>query len=301
MAGDWIPIRVDLHDDPAVIAMAAKLGIDENAVVGGLVRFWSWASRHTKNGYEAGVTELWLDRFIGRTGWCAAMVSVGWLTRIGGDSWIEGGGFSIPKFDRWNSQTAKDRALTRQRMSKYRARKSDADVTLALRSRNEKVTSTEQNRTEQNKRGTPLTPQAKTLTDHREAGDGKGPNLSIGEQTERAIQNGLRCPETNADSDSSPSPLEAALAQFKGDGGRISGRLRTDSERMAEQHGESRVIAAIQWAASNGRPIGEAWAKVRRETWQAGDDAVAPKSKPRPGKLVAEAGKYDAIDKALGL
>ena len=57
MAGDWIPMRVDLADDPAVISIATATGLDELAVVGRLHRLWSWANRHLTTGAAPSVSE----------------------------------------------------------------------------------------------------------------------------------------------------------------------------------------------------------------------------------------------------
>ena len=45
MASGWIPMRHTLRDDPAVIAIAAELGITEYEVVGRLHSLWSWADQ----------------------------------------------------------------------------------------------------------------------------------------------------------------------------------------------------------------------------------------------------------------
>lgn len=116
MAGDWIKMRMDLPEDPAVIGIAQATGLDEDTVVGKLHRVWSWANRQTIDGNARTVTSSWLDRYVGVTGFSQAMVDVGWLTcKLGGDD-----GISLPEFERHNSQSAKQRALTARRMSKMR-------------------------------------------------------------------------------------------------------------------------------------------------------------------------------------
>jgi hypothetical protein len=114
MAGDWIKMRSDLAEDPAVIRMAATLELDEFAVVGRLHAFWSWIDRQSRDGHAIGVTHSWLDRHVQRDGFAAAMVSVGWLQ-------LGNGGLSIPNFDRHNGETAKTRALAANRKQKQRA------------------------------------------------------------------------------------------------------------------------------------------------------------------------------------
>lgn len=106
-------MRLDLADDPAVIGLAARLGLDEFGVVGRLHRLWVWANQQLADGNAASVTEKWIDRYTMTPGFAAALVEVGWLT-------VDGGGFSIPKFDRWNSKGAKKRLLTSRRVKDHR-------------------------------------------------------------------------------------------------------------------------------------------------------------------------------------
>lgn len=109
MAGDWIPIRCNIHDDPAVIAIAAATGLDEYAVVGRMVKLWAWANQHTTDGNAPGVAEVWIDRYVSMPGFAAAMLSTGWLGT--GE-----GVLTFPRFDRWNSEGAKRRVeKTRQK------------------------------------------------------------------------------------------------------------------------------------------------------------------------------------------
>jgi hypothetical protein len=119
MAGEWIKLRCDLAEDPAVILIAATLHMDSDAVVGKLARLWSWASNQTTNGDARSVTDLWIDHFLGTPGFSSAMQSAGWLR-------IDSGGIVFPKFDRHNSQSAKGRALAARRMQAQRRKKRDA-------------------------------------------------------------------------------------------------------------------------------------------------------------------------------
>lgn len=108
MAGEWIPMRIDLADDPAVIMIAGLLGVDEYAVVGRLHRLWVWVNRHLTSGHAPGVTEQWIDRFLATPGFAAAMRKAGWLL-------VRTGAVEFPNFERWNSQGAKRRLLAAQR------------------------------------------------------------------------------------------------------------------------------------------------------------------------------------------
>jgi hypothetical protein len=115
MSGDWIKMRVDLADDPAVIEMAAVLGLDEYGVTGRLHKLWSWADKHCADGHAKSVTFVWIDRFIGNDGFAVAMQNVGWLAQTGT-------GTRFPRFDRHNGENAKKRAEARERQRLARER-----------------------------------------------------------------------------------------------------------------------------------------------------------------------------------
>lgn len=125
MAGDWIKMRVDLTDDPAVIGISVATGLDEFSVVGRLHKFWSWADSHTTNGnatvtlpslqnHGESVSIAWIDRYLQATGFAQSLIDVGWLV-------VDDSGIHLPNFDRHNGQTAKQRALTSKRVAKKRS------------------------------------------------------------------------------------------------------------------------------------------------------------------------------------
>lgn len=114
MAGDWIKLQKDTPDKPEVLAMATRLGIDPDAVVGKLVRVWSWFDTHTINGNASCVTYSFLDRLTGVTGFAEQMNLVGWLDQQGHD-------LALPNFGYHNGETAKRRALGKNRTEKHRS------------------------------------------------------------------------------------------------------------------------------------------------------------------------------------
>lgn len=122
MAGLWIKIDHDLPDKEEVDVIATSLKIDHDAVVGKLVRLWIWADRQTHDGKSIRVSEGFIDRIANCSGFSAALVESGWLVS-------RNGRFSLPNFDRHNGQTAKNRALTKDRVKRLR---NDAPVTSAL-------------------------------------------------------------------------------------------------------------------------------------------------------------------------
>jgi hypothetical protein len=114
MAGDWIKLQKDTPDKPEVLAMAARLNIDSDAVVGKLVRIWSWFDTHTTTGNASCVTYSFLDRLAGVTGFAEQMALVGWLEQNGHD-------LSLTNFGYHNGETAKTRALGKNRVEKSRS------------------------------------------------------------------------------------------------------------------------------------------------------------------------------------
>ncbi|MBU9656088.1 hypothetical protein [Burkholderia cenocepacia] len=82
MSGDWIKMSADLSEDPIVIAIAARLGVDEFGVVGRLHRIWSWADRHLADGLALGITPEWIDQYVRLDGFSNALLETGWLIKI---------------------------------------------------------------------------------------------------------------------------------------------------------------------------------------------------------------------------
>lgn len=113
MAGDWIKFEHATLDKPEVIAMADMLGTSADDVVGKLLRVWVWFDKQSRFGDAGSVTESALMRFIdhhvGSQGFAACMKKVGWLCADG-----------LPNFDRHNGETAKNRALSKNRMKRKR-------------------------------------------------------------------------------------------------------------------------------------------------------------------------------------
>jgi hypothetical protein len=116
MAGDWIKMRVDLRDDPAVFKLADRLGIDELHVVGCLYSFWAWCDKHAVDGHVDGATTRLIDKVSTVPGFADAMAEVGWLNVIEN-------GIEIPHFERHNGESAKERGLKNARQARWRASK----------------------------------------------------------------------------------------------------------------------------------------------------------------------------------
>jgi hypothetical protein len=114
MAGDWIKVQKDTPDKPEVLAVAARLGIDPDAVTGKLIRIWSWFDTHTTDGNALSVTFSFIDRMTGVTGFAEQVSMVGWLEQ-------NGAMLTLPNFQNHNGETAKKRAQGKNRTEKHRS------------------------------------------------------------------------------------------------------------------------------------------------------------------------------------
>lgn len=113
MAGDWLKFDKSTPDKPEVWQIADALDIDPDAVVGKLMRLWSWMDDHTQDGNAPSVSKKLLDRVVGVTGFCDAVIEAGWLVD-------DGQHLSAVNFDRHNGKTAKNRALTAKRVAQHK-------------------------------------------------------------------------------------------------------------------------------------------------------------------------------------
>jgi hypothetical protein len=113
MAGYWIKFETSTSDKPEVWAIAESLSIDPDAVVGKLLRVWAWFDDHTEKGNAPSVTKALLDRRVGVTGFCDAMILSGWMIE-------DGEVVCLPNFDRHNGATAKSRCLTAKRVATHK-------------------------------------------------------------------------------------------------------------------------------------------------------------------------------------
>jgi hypothetical protein len=118
MAGDWIKFELATPDKPEVWEMAARLGVDPDAVTGKLLRVWGWFDQHTKEGNAPSVTKSLLDRLVGVNGFCNSMIESGWMVE-------ENETIYLPNFDRHNGKTAKQRALTAKRVAEHKQKSNE--------------------------------------------------------------------------------------------------------------------------------------------------------------------------------
>ncbi len=130
MRRPWIKIEVSTPDKPEICAMAKKLRIDVDSVVGKLVRLWSWAELSNVDPNDLNVTKEFIDRVCGRKGFAEALIQTGWLQE-------DGETLSFPKFSRHNGNASKVRGLTARRVELHRHRKGKSNKLGVTRKRRE--------------------------------------------------------------------------------------------------------------------------------------------------------------------
>jgi hypothetical protein len=113
MAGDWLKFEKVTMDKPEVFEMAGILGIDPDAVVGKLLRVWSWFDEQSRSGHAPVTVRTLLERRTGVTGFVDAMQTVGWIQELNGR-------LILPNYERHNGDTAKSRCLATKRKQKSR-------------------------------------------------------------------------------------------------------------------------------------------------------------------------------------
>lgn len=129
MAGDWIKWSKGLTRKSEVIRMASAMHLPPAQIAGHLMEFWEWADDNSYiNENGDGVVTLGslqpetLDQILHAPGLSAALMEVGWLTSNNGI-------LSLLNFGRHNGETAKTRALGKNRVEKCRAKKQHPSVT----------------------------------------------------------------------------------------------------------------------------------------------------------------------------
>lgn len=110
MAMTWIKFDTSTPEKPEVWSIATDLKIDPDAVVGKLLRIWTWFDDQSEDGNAPTVTKALLDRKVCVTGFCDAVIRAGWMLESKGV-------ITLPNFDRHNGQTAKTRAQTAKRVA----------------------------------------------------------------------------------------------------------------------------------------------------------------------------------------
>jgi len=111
---EWIKVEKITVDKKEVLLMAQRLEIDPDAVVGKLIRIWSWFDSNSTDGHAPLVTTVMFDRITDTYGFSQAMIDTGWLVQDGDE-------IIAPNYERHLSQNAKRRAQDAYRQAKSRA------------------------------------------------------------------------------------------------------------------------------------------------------------------------------------
>jgi len=118
-------MRSDLRGDPAVIAIMAKTGLDEFAVIGRLHKLWSWADAVSEDGVIGSLSPVqfvsYMDRELASDGFISTLYEVGWLT-------LENDRVVFPNYDRHMSESAKKRSVNAARKAESRSQKKRTNV-----------------------------------------------------------------------------------------------------------------------------------------------------------------------------
>ncbi len=99
--------------------IAAHLEIDPDAVVGKLIRLWTWFDIHTLDGNAPLTQRALVERSVGCVGFIDAVVLAGWLH-------IKKDRIVVHDFGKFISKSAKKRALGRQRSAVHASQKTNA-------------------------------------------------------------------------------------------------------------------------------------------------------------------------------
>jgi len=145
VAGDWIKMRMDLPDDPAVYKLASITKLDRLSVVGRLYAFWAWADKHAVDGRVDGATSLLVDDVTRCDGFADALVLVKWLEI--GDDFI-----ALPHHERHNGESAKERGLKNARQARWRDGKAKVPPTTVDAPPSTQASTREEKRREEKKK-----------------------------------------------------------------------------------------------------------------------------------------------------
>lgn len=130
MRRPWIKIETATPDKPEICAIATRLRIDTDSVVGKLVRLWSWAEVNRVDGNDIGVTKEFIDKLVGRKGFADALEAAGWLFAT--DEALQ-----FTNFERHNGNASKIRGQTAKRVERHRQRKPTPTTPPAIEAINE--------------------------------------------------------------------------------------------------------------------------------------------------------------------
>jgi len=133
VAGEWIKVERSTPDKPEVLRIARELVIDRDAVFGKLMLVWMWFDANSVDGVVDGAVDADVDAVTRHLGFASVMRSVNWLKDA-----PSGKGLLLPNFARHNGETAKKRAQSNRRQSRWRNAHVDDAASTTASTREEK-------------------------------------------------------------------------------------------------------------------------------------------------------------------
>lgn len=185
MAGDWIEWSKGLARKPEVLAIAQDLHMSRFEVAGRLMEVWEWFDDNSRDGNAFVTLQALQGCNVASLEFLEAMKKQRWLV-------VKKSGVIIPNWERHNSQSAKERALTRRRVAKFR---NDSVTPAAL----------PQKRTEQKSIIPPIAPQA---------GGGKKLRFALSPELHQRLGQALSDPAEKASIKASMSDIVDVLGKI---------------------------------------------------------------------------------------
>ena len=114
MANGWIVFDKALPSKPEIALISRALGISRAEAVLACLLVWAWVDENTTDGHLDGLGIEDVDYQARIEGFGAAMAKAGWLL-------ADHRGLIFPNFDRWNTETAKQRLQKSERQRRWRS------------------------------------------------------------------------------------------------------------------------------------------------------------------------------------
>jgi hypothetical protein len=121
VANGWIVFDKALPSKPEVSVISRTLAIARAETVLACLAVWAWADENTTDGVMDGLGLEDVDYQARIAGFGAAMVRAGWLQ-------ADDRGLIFPNFDRWNTETAKQRLQKSERQRRWRSKEGAAST-----------------------------------------------------------------------------------------------------------------------------------------------------------------------------
>lgn len=117
LMANWIKMLETLPDNPKVLRIANRVGVDRFSAAARCLTLWAWAQHYTTDGRIDGVSARDIDEHAKRKGFAAAMAMKGveWLT-------VDADGVRFMHWERHNGSGAKSRAQAAQRQDLHRGK-----------------------------------------------------------------------------------------------------------------------------------------------------------------------------------